>query len=538
MNTINFILDFLSQTPILALCICLALGYGIGAIRIKTFSLGATIGTLIVGFILSRFTSFAIPGMLVTLFSILFCFTLGYEAGPAFFKSLKSNGIKFILQAVFFFAVSFAFLYAIGACNIIDKDTVIGVAAGALTQTSILTVADGLGDMASVAYAMTYITGTLLAIIFASVIGPKLIRTSPIMAAHQKLAKTQGANTVHEDEDIRLSPIYPRAFLVESGATCIGQTLEHLEDCFNHSLEVVKVFRADKEIDADQNLVIEVGDILTVISTIRQMVAIDDEYMREIADSKYLSLQITTKEIIITEAPDSSLVDILSARGIVLNSITLKNGKKVTVTEEVTPQKGMTVKVSGVEASITKVASILGYVKEIGNITDVPFIFTALAAAVVFGALKFFGFGLGDSTCALILGLVCGWYHNKNPKYGKFPESTRWFLKSVGLNLFIAAKALSTGFFAFDTKMLIIMGLGVAVTLVPHIATLFFCKFVLKMEDADTLGGQCGSGTCTAALNSLTEATGSSVFTASYAMTNAVANILLTVLGVLLSVFL
>jgi len=411
----------------------------------------------------------------------------------------------------------------------------IGVAAGALTQTSILTVADGLGDMASVAYAMTYMTGTLLAILFASVIGPRLIGSSPIMAARQKLAKSKGAGTVREDEDVRLAPVYPRAFLVERGASYIGHTVEELEDKFEHTLEVVKCFRGGKELAMGQELVIAEGDVLTVISTVRQMVAFDDEYLREVSDGRYLSLKIATKEIIITERLDGSLVDFLSAHGIVLQSVLLKSGKKLRVTDEILPERGMTVKVSGVESSIEKAASTLGYVKEMGSATDVPFVFTALAAAIVFGALKFFGFGLGDSTCALILGLICGWFYNKKPKYGKFPESTRWFLKSVGLNLFIAAKALTTGLFAFDTKMLIILGIGAAVTLVPHIVTLFFCKYVLKMDDADVLGGQCGSGTCTAALNSLTDAAGSSVFTASYATTNAVANILLTVLGVLLS---
>ena len=124
----KFILDYLSQNPILAICICLALGYCIGLIKIKTFSFGATIGTLVVGFILSRFTSFTIPGILVTLFSLLFCFTLGYEAGPAFFKSLKSNGIKFVLQAVIFCICAFVFLYVLGLTGVLDRDTVIGMA--------------------------------------------------------------------------------------------------------------------------------------------------------------------------------------------------------------------------------------------------------------------------------------------------------------------------------------------------------------------------------------------------------------------------
>ena len=534
----QFILNFLSDNPVLALCICLALGYLIGAIKIKTFSFGATIGTLVVGFVLSRFTTFSIPGILVTLFSLLFCFTLGYEAGPAFFKSLKSNGIKFILHALFFTVISLALLYVLGITGVIDKDTVVGIAAGALTQTSILTVAEGLGDMASISYAVTYMTGTFLAIVFVSVIAPRMIRTSPIMAARDKLSKTSGASSVREDDDVRLSPIYPRAFLVEGGAAYVGGTVEELEDRFEHTLEVVKLFREGKEIPVEQELVIAEGDVLTIISTVRQMVAFDDEYMREVSDGKHLSLKILTKEIIVTEEVDGSLVDILSAHGIVLNSVTSKGGKKLKVTDGVTAERGMTVKVSGVESSIAKAAKTLGYVKEVGSATDVPFVFGALAAAVVFGALKIFGFGLGDSTCALIIGLVCGWYYNKNPKYGKFPEGSRWFMKSVGLNLFIAAKALGTGSFAFDSKMLMILGIGIAVTLVPHIATLFFAKYVLKMDDADNLGGLAGSGTCTAALNSVTDAAGSSVFTASYATTNAVANITLTVLGVLLSILL
>ena len=533
----QFILDFLSDNPALALCICLALGYLIGFIRIKGFTVGATIGTLVVGFVLSRFTSFSIPGLFTTVFSLLFCFTLGYEAGPAFFKSLKANGLKFILHATVFFGASLLVLYLLGLSGILDRDSVIGIAAGALTQTSILTVAEGLGDMASVSYALTYMTGTLLAILFASVIGPKLIRTSPIAAARQKLAKTKASASPMEN-DVRLAPVYPRAFAVDEGAVYIGHTVEELEDRFSHTLELVKCFRSGKEIPVTQELTIEAGDVITVISTVSQMIAFDDEYMREVSGNEYLSLKLVTKEIIITEEKSGSLVDIFSAHGVVLNSVITKNGKKLRINDTVSPERGMTVKVSGVEKSVEKIASVLGYVKEIGNSTDVPFVFGALAAAVIFGALKIGGFGLGDSTCALILGLVCGWYCNKNPRVGKFPESARWFLKSVGLNLFIAAKALGTGAFPFDSKVLLILGIGMAVTLIPHLITLLFCKFVLRMDDADNLGGLCGSGTCTAALNSLMDSSGSSVFTAAYATTNAVANILLTVLGVILSALL
>ena len=118
------------------------------------------------------------------------------------------------------------------------------------------------------------------------------------------------------------------------------------------------------------------------------MIAFDDEYMREVSGNEYLSLKLVTKEIIITEEKSGSLVDIFSAHGVVLNSVITKNGKKLRINDTVSPERGMTVKVSGVEKSVEKIASVLGYVKEIGNSTDVPFVFGALAAAVIFGALK------------------------------------------------------------------------------------------------------------------------------------------------------
>ena len=533
---IGSIVTYLSNNPVLAIFLSLAIGYCIGFIKIGSFSFGATIGTLLVAFILSRFVTFQVPGILVTVFSILFCFTIGYEAGPAFFKSLRSQGIKFILQAVIFCAVSFLFMYLLGWSGILNRDEVIGMAAGALTQTSILTVAEGLGDAASIVYAITYITGTVLAILFASVIGPLLLRTDLQGAVKQHL-KTNRAPQLRQEVDVRTAAVFPRAYRIESGSDCIGMTVEALEDRFTHALQLAKLFRDDKELPFDQQTVLVCGDILTVISPAQHLIVLDDEYLSELGDSKYTAIDLVTREIIVTEEYDGSVMELMSAFGVVLQSMTRK-GKKVTVDEDTHVERGVTLKVSGMSASIKKAADAIGYVKEFSSSTDVPYVFFAVSAAIVLGALKLGNYSFGDSTCALLLGLACGWFSNRQPKYGNFPEGTRWFLKSVGLNLFIAAKALTTGKFAFDSHMLLILGIGIAATLVPHIVTALICRHALKMDKADVLGGQCGSGTCTAALNSIADATGSSVFSSSFATTNAVANILLTVVGVFLATLL
>lgn len=521
--------NFLTSTPILAIFISLAIGYCIGIIKIGPITIGATIGTLIVSFTISRFATFEIPGILVTVFSVFFCFTLGYEAGPAFFKSLRSQGIKYVIQAIFFCVCALVTLTSLGLLGIIDSESLIGIAAGSLTQSSILAVA----EHSTVAYAITYIFGTVLAIIFASVIGPAILRTNLLSAVKDNIKKNP-RDSVKETSNPRSMPISIRAYIVHDGSKQIGRTVEEIEDNYNHILEIEKIHRNGQELNFEQETIIEADDIITVLSSTSHFINLDDEFLSETCESKYSEVEFVTKDIIITESFYGSIIDYLSKYGIILHKIDY-HGKNVPISEELFMKKGTILKVSGVKTAVKKAADAIGYIREVGDATDVPFIFAALAAAILLGAIKFRTFSFGDSTCALILGLLCGWYCNRNPKVGEYPSGTRWFMKSVGLNLFIAVKGLTTGRFDFDSKLLLIIGLGIAVTLIPHIITLLFSKYVLKMDDADILGGQCGSGTCTAALNAITDSTGSTVFVTSFATTNAIANILLTIVGVVLS---
>ena len=60
---------------------------------------------------------------------------------------------------------------------------------------------------------------------------------------------------------------------------------------------------------------------------------------------------------------------------------------------------------------------------------------------------------------------------------------------------------------------------------------LLFGHFVLKLNPVDNIGSLTGAGTITAALNAVSEETGSSIFALSYTPAYAMGNILLTVLG-------
>jgi len=381
------ILTFLSDNPALGIFLSLAIGYCIGLIKIGNFTIGPTIGTLLTAFIFSRFTSFVIPGMLVSIFSLLFCFTIGYEAGPAFFKSLRSQGIKLVIQSVFFCICALAILFGIGSSGLLDRDSVIGMAAGALTQTSILTVAGELGDSSAVAYAITYIFGTIFAIVFVTFIGPAVLRTTPAKAVKQHLQKNGEIKTATEAEDIRVYSIQPRAYLVDNHSQHVGATVDQIEAFFGHSLQIAKLFRNDVEIAVVQTLTVQAGDIITVLSPVPYLLQIDDEYLVEVSDRKYTQVDLTVKKIVVTEELTTDVVEFISRYGVILQQASYK-GKNVKIESGLQLQKGMVLTVSGIAASVKKVADLLGYIKQSGNITDVPFVFFAAAAAVVLGTLK------------------------------------------------------------------------------------------------------------------------------------------------------
>ena len=192
----------------------------------------------------------------------------------------------------------------------------------------------------------------------------------------------------------------------------------------------------------------------------------------------------------------------------------------------------------GSKAAISKAVKKLGYVKDTGTETDISFISIGLVVGLLIGAISFvvskIPITLGSGGGALIGGLLFGYYQDRHSNYGLMPKATRWFCKSVGLNLFIAIVGLTSGasfISALQSMGLKVLLIGILVTILPHIASVYFGRFVLKLDAVDIIGALCGAGTCTAALNGVVEECDSSIFAIAYTPGYAMGNILLTVLG-------
>ena len=544
------IAHYLIANPVISIFVCLALGYLIGKLKIKSFTIGATVGTLLVGLLISLVFkgagTYQIDGTVKTIFFSLFIFAIGYEVGPSFFASLKSSGLKIIILSLFFavaaFVVSIVLFKAFG----IGAGEAGGILAGSLTQSAILGTADSTmkgmlsgtelktaESQMAIAYALTYVFGTVGVVVFLKNGAAKLIGVNLTDTVKKKIDQTN----FHESssENTVVGNIKARAFCIENGAEFIGKTIGSVEEQYGDDLTITQIIRKAKKVNLASDVQLLEGDTVTIIGLLDAVLHFEAPGMKETDDSEALKLDVIKQEIVLTNHFSLDVIKHLSENGIVISERKRDNN----VLSEDQALKALDhLTLVGPKALIAKVVKKLGYVKDTGTETDVSFISMGLVVGLLIGAISFVVSGipitLGSGGGALIGGLLFGYYQDKHSNYGLMPKATRWFCKSVGLNLFIAIVGLTSGasfLSALQSMGVKVLLIGVLVTILPHIASVYFGRFVLKLDAVDIIGALCGAGTCTAALNGVVEEYESSIFAVAYTPGYAMGNILLTVLG-------
>ena len=544
------IAHYLIANPVISIFVCLALGYLIGKLKIKSFTIGATVGTLLVGLLISLVFkgagTYQIDGTVKTIFFSLFIFAIGYEVGPSFFASLKSSGLKIIILSLFFavaaFVVSIVLFKAFG----IGAGEAGGILAGSLTQSAILGTADSTmkgmlsgtelktaESQMAIAYALTYVFGTVGVVVFLKNGAAKLIGVNLTDTVKKKIEQTN----FHESssENTVVGNIKARAFCIENGAEFIGKTIGSVEEQYGDDLTITQIIRKGKKVNLASDVQLLEGDTVTIIGLLDAVLHFEAPGMKETDNSEALKLDVIKQEIVLTNHFSLDVIKHLSENGIVISERKRDNN----VLSENQALKALDhLTLVGPKALIAKVVKKLGYVKDTGTETDVSFISMGLVVGLLIGAISFVVSGipitLGSGGGALIGGLLFGYYQDKHSNYGLMPKATRWFCKSVGLNLFIAIVGLTSGasfLSALQSMGVKVLLIGVLVTILPHIASVYFGRFVLKLDAVDIIGALCGAGTCTAALNGVVEEYESSIFAVAYTPGYAMGNILLTVLG-------
>ena len=180
------------MNTLLAVVLIAALGYFVGGIKIKGIELG-TAGVLLVALVFGHF-GVEIPSIVRNLGLALFVGSVGFIAGPKFFRDFKTNAASYILLGFVIIlsgAVTCVLVSKIGG---IRPELSVGLLTGALTSTPGLAAAqDAAGELANLAttgYAIAYPFGVIGVVLFVQLV-PRMLKVD--MAderAHFEAAQT------------------------------------------------------------------------------------------------------------------------------------------------------------------------------------------------------------------------------------------------------------------------------------------------------------------------------------------------------------
>ena len=178
----------LKQYPEIAIFLTLAIGYYFGKFTFKGIGLGAVTATLLAGVLIGQIGITIAQPLKATVF-LMFLFAVGYAVGPQFVRGVARDGVP---QALFS-AVQcvFSLLVPVAIAKMVGYD--LGYAAGLYSGSQTISAAMGLStdainrlgmaadqakaliDSMPVAYAVTYMFGTMGSAIVIAVLGPKLL---------------------------------------------------------------------------------------------------------------------------------------------------------------------------------------------------------------------------------------------------------------------------------------------------------------------------------------------------------------------------
>ena len=546
----------LSHYPEILLFLALGIGFYIGKFQIGKFQLGGVAGSLLVAVALSMFGVSVDNGVKSILFA-LFIYAVGFESGPQFFKSLGPKSIKEILLAAFMAIVGLATVVIMAKIFDLDKGLAAGMAAGGMTQSAIVdTASDAIARLdlpmaeiqklqanVAIGYAVTYIFGSLGAIIICVNILPKFmgreIHDDAVAAQKERL---KGAFLLNSGQALAMPEIVGRIYRVENA---VGKSVSEIES-YVDNVTIERIKRNDQLIDINQDLRLEAQDIVLIVGRRADVVSISNKIGPELQSSSGMELVMDTIDVVLKnpQYAKRTLGDIkastskLLKQGVFITGIK-RGGDPIPLTDDTEVFLGDVITAYGAEQDIKR------FIKEGGTPvpesikTDWVFHGFGLVLGLLIGLIVVRVSGvpitLGAGGGALLSGLLFGWLRTRHQTMGNMPPAASQLLKDLGLAGFVAAVGLQSGLQAIQTikeSGLTLFMIGVVVTIVPLILSMFFARFVLKYDNVAILAGALsGARSANPAFGGVLDKAGNSIPTVPFAITYALANVFLTLLG-------
>lgn len=548
----------LKAYPELSIFLAVSAGFWVGSRKFKSFSLGAVTGTLLAGLLIGQI-GIDISPQIKSIFFIMFLFAVGFGVGPQFVRGIASDGLPQAIFAVIISCLCLGCVYI--AARIAGYGP--GIATGLLAGSQTISASIGLAtgeinrgfanaadakaqlDAIPVAYAVTYLFGTIGTGWIIAILGPKILRID----LKKECARYEQQMKIGDENNLLNSAWQPytiRVFRLKTEGLIAGKTVKQAENQAGARLFLERLRRNGQIMSFNDDTLLEVGDIVAVSGESEALINWSN-HAEELADHDLVDIPVETVDVIITskKVNNRKLVDLAKedyTRGIYVNRIRRGSmGVDLPVEAQIELNRGDIVSITGTKKRVDNVVSHVGYADRPTSATDMVLVGGGIVLGGLIGSIVIHAFGvpvtLSTSGGALISGLFFGWLRSFTPKIGSVPSATVWFMNSVGLNIFIAVVGISAGptFVAgLKTVGVSVFLWGIFATAIPMLFAPLIGKYIFRFDDAINLGCCGGARTSTASVAMVAEVAKSNVPMLGYTVPYAVSNTLLTLWGMVI----
>ncbi len=558
---IDWFFATLKQYPEIAIFLALAIGYYFGKFTFKGIGLGSVTATLIAAVVIGQI-GITVNQPLKAFAFLMFLFAVGYGVGPQFVRGIASSGLP---QAIFSVVQC---VFSLVACVMVAKFAGydMGYGAGLFAGSQTISASMGLAtdainrlalpadqtkallDGMPIAYAVTYMFGTMGSAIVIAVLGPKLLGINLEAACKDYEEKHGGGKKELGGPGTGWTRWALRAYKVQPGGKAAGLRVAEAESLVPDArLFILRIRRGSEILDATADVVLKEGDTVAVAGERQVLVNVLGAAAVEAEDRELLAVPVEGIDVLVTnkEVDGKTLAELATrpaARGVFLRKITRgATATDIPVLPGTEINRGDLLTLVGRTSDTTAATKMLGVADRPTDVTDMAFVGLFIVIGALIGSLVFKVAGapltLSTAGGALIAGIIGGWLRSVRPKFGRIPTPTVWFMNSVGLNIFIAIVGISAGpgfVNGLKTQGVGLFLWGAVATSVPLILGMFVAKYLFRFHDALTLGIVSGSRTTTASLGLVCDQAKSQIPALGYTVTYAVGNTLLTIWGMII----
>lgn len=561
----DWITEVFRQNQVIPIFLTLGIGFWLGGLKYKSFSLGPVTATLIVGVIIGQL-GIPVSETVKSLAFMLFLFAIGYSVGPQFFRSLRGEGLKQIAFALVECVIVIG--TTVGICRLMgyNKGIAVGVFAGAQTVSAVIGVGSDtirslgyspeetsrLVDIIPACYAVCYVFGTIGSAWIIANLGPILLGGMKKVREETRRLEEEmdsGEFTPDPGQVIANRQVSFRAYRVEDEFFNRPRTVREIERYLKSRdlRHFVERLRINGEImDPDPDLRVRKGDIV-VLSGRRESIVSDASWIGpEVTDHELLTFGTENLPVVVSKSGAAGLtLGELRHRpfmhGVTIHKV-VRNDMPLTLRKKLMLEKGDVVTLVGLPQDVDVAVPEIGYSDRQTSESDLVFIGLGIALGCLIGAIvvKWGNVPLSLSTSggAIISGLVLGWLRSKRPTFGHIPRSVIWFMDNAGLNLFIAVVGLSAGpsFVSGLREVGVELFLvGMACTTIPLIISIYVANKIFRFPAAVSLGCVAGSRNAVAAIGAIQDSLDSTLPVMGYTVTYAVGSVVLILSGMVVA---